>query len=137
MIYTQDSNNIKIFRFASVILDLAEAHMRMGDKDTAVGYLNATKLRAGVVTVNPNTEEDFMEELYAESGRELFGEFTRRHNLVRWGVWYDRVLKYSDSSRLKTMVQAAPCREYYPIPDKQIVLSNYNLDNKEYEKYGL
>ena len=137
MVYTQDSNNIKIFRFASVILDLAEAHMRMDDKDTAVGYLNATKLRAGVTTVNPNTEEEFMEELYAESGRELFGEFTRRHNLVRWGIWYDRVTKYSDSSRLKTMVKAAPCREYYPIPDKQIVLSNYNLDNKEYEKYGL
>jgi hypothetical protein len=36
-----------------------------------------------------------------------------------------------------THVQPYPCREYYPIPDQQIVLSNYNLSNPEYEKYGL
>ena len=147
MVYNQDSNNLKIFRFAHVVLDLAEAHMRMGDWDKANGYLNATRQRAGLDPLTLYSEEDFMEELQKESARELFGEFTRRHNLVRWGIWYDQVVNhatYPTSSGTKeshcdiyTHVQPYPCREYYPIPDQQIVLSNYNLSNPEYEKYGL
>jgi hypothetical protein len=147
MVYSQDSNNLKIFRFATVTLDLAEAHMRMGSWDEANGYLNATRKRAGLDPLTLYTEEEFMEELQKESARELFGEFTRRHNLVRWGIWYDQVVNhatYPTSSGTKeshcdiyTHVQPYPCREYYPIPDQQIVLSNYNLSNPEYEKYGL
>ena len=147
MVYNQDSNNLKIFRFAHVVLDLAEAHMRMGDWDKANGYLNATRQRAGLDPLTLYSEEDFMEELQKESARELFGEFTRRHNLVRWGIWYDQVVNhatYPTSSGtveshcdIYTHVQPYPCREYYPIPDQQIVLSNYNLSNPEYEKYGL
>lgn len=137
MVYTQDSNNLKIFRFAHVILDLAEAHMRMGDITKACEYLNATKTRAGITPVNPSDEETFMEELMAESGRELFGEFTRRHNLVRWGVFRDRIMAYTDNSELRANVTMYDCLHYYPIPDKQVILSNYALDNKEYEKNGL
>ena len=147
MVYNQDSNNLKIFRFAHVVLDLAEAYMRMGDWDKANGYLNATRQRAGLDPLTLYSEEEFMEELQKESARELFGEFTRRHNLVRWGIWYDQVVNhacYPNSSGttkyncdIYTHVQPYPCREYYPIPDQQIVLSNYNLSNPEYEKYGL
>ena len=147
MVYNQDSNNLKIFRFAHIVLDLAEAHMRMGDWDKANGYLNATRQRAGLDPLTLYSEEEFMEELQKESARELFGEFTRRHNLVRWGIWYDQVVNhacYPNSSGttkyncdIYTHVQPYPCREYYPIPDQQIVLSNYNLSNPEYEKYGL
>ena len=78
-----------------------------------------------------------MDELMKESARELFGEFTRRHNLVRWGVWVEQVTQYSDNSTLRTNVATYPCLQYYPIPDEQIILSNYALDNKEYAKYGL
>lgn len=137
MVYTQDSNNIKIFRFAHVVLDLAEAHMRMGNWELANDYLNAPKRRAGIQEVSRTDEEGFMNELMAESGRELFGEFTRRHNLVRWDVWSERVAQYNNNSLMKTNAAAYPCLEYYPIPDKEVVLSNYALDNKEYEKYGL
>jgi hypothetical protein len=147
MVYNQDSNNLKIFRFAHVVLDLAEAHMRMGDWDMANGYLNATRKRAGLDLLTLYTEEEFMEELQMESARELFGEFTRRHNLVRWGIWYDQIIKYAkyptssgkneSNCDIVSHVQPYPCREYYPIPDQQIVLSNYNLSNPEYEKYGL
>lgn len=143
MVYTQDSNNTKIFRFAGVVLDLAEAHMRMGDFDLANSYLNATKKRAGLDLADKRTEEEFMEELQMESARELFGEFNRRHSLVRWGIWHDNIVKYAYSSSatakcdIISYVKDYPCREYYPIPDQQLVLSNYNLDNKEYDKYGL
>ena len=152
MIYTQDSNNLKIFRFAHVILDLAEANMRVGNWDKAFEYLNASMQRAGRNDMKGGHSDEiqFMQELQEESARELFGEFTRRHNLVRWGIWYDQVVNYSkypsDTKNVSkggkdndiiAYVKEGPCREYYPIPDQQIVLSNYNLDNKEYEKYGL
>ena len=144
MVYTQDSNNTRIFRFAAVLLDLAEAHMRMGNWAIANDYLNATKYRAGLDDVGINTEEEFMDELQKESARELFGEYNRRHSLVRWGMWYDQVTKYARCGSAGTTkcdivsyVTEGPCREYYPIPDQQLVLSNYNLDNKEYDKYGL
>ena len=146
MVYTQDSNNLKIFRFAHVVLDLAEAHMRMGNWDLANGYLNASRKRAGLDMLNIFEEEAFMEELQKESARELFGEFTRRHNLVRWGIWRDQIMKYAKypasngttfyNCDIVSYVEEAPCREYYPIPDQQLILSNYKLDNKEYDKYG-
>ena len=137
MVYTQDSNNKKIFRLAHVLFDMAEAKMRLGQWDEANGYLNASRVRAGLDMIEPTTEEEFMEELQKESARELFGEFTRRHNLVRWGIFYDQIMAYSDDTKLKDNLREAPCREYYPIPDVQIVLSNYNLDNEEYTKWGL
>ncbi len=139
MIYTQDSNNLKIFRFAHVILDLAEANMRCGNWDKAFDYLNATKQRAGREDMSGGHTDEvmFMKDLEQESGRELLGEFTRRHNLVRWGIWYDRVIEGSAGNDIVEFVKEGPCREYYPIPDQQIVLSNYNLSNPEYDKYGL
>ena len=136
MIYNQDSNNLKIFRFAGVLLNLAEVYMRLGDFETACKYLNATKRRANIGVISVNDEDLFMDELQKECARELFGEFNRRHDLVRWGIWHDQIAKYGGSS-LQANVAAYPCRQYYPIPDQQIVLSGYALDNKEYEKYGL
>ena len=152
MIYNQDANNLKIFRFAHVLLDLAEANMRVGNWDLAFKYLNASKQRAGMTVLSGGHSDEiqFMKELQEESARELFGEFTRRHNLVRWGIWYDQIVNYSKypsnakdlsmggkDNDIVAYVKEGPCREYYPIPDQQIILSNYNLDNKEYAKYGL
>ena len=143
MVYSQDSNNIRIFRFAHVTLDLAEAYMRMGDWEKANGYLNATRKRAGLDLLTLTAEEEFMEELQKESARELFGEFHRRHSLVRWGIWHDQIVNYARTTSatakcdIVNYVSGYPCREYYPIPDQQVVLSNYNLDNNEYVKYGL
>lgn len=140
MIYTQDSNNLKIFRFAHVILDLAEACYRVGNYTDAYGYLNASRLRAGIHEISQEDhsgEMAFMSDLQDESARELFGEFTRRHNLVRWGIWRERVLTYSNNATLKEYVQMYPCLEYYPIPDEQVLLSNGNLTNDKYTECGL
>ena len=139
MVYTQDSNNLKIFRFAHILLDLAEANMRVGNWDIAASYYAASRKRAGLENdaASITDETSFMDLLQKESARELFGEYTRRHNLVRWGKWQDHIAKYAPYDIFRQNVAEGPCREYYPIPDVQVVLSNYNLDNKEYDKYGL
>ena len=140
MVYTSDFNNPKVFRFAGAILCLAEAHLRMGDLVKACQYLNAVKERAGIELVtaaNFSSADGLLKEIQDEAGRELFGEFNRRYDLIRWGIWYERVQQYSESTYLKNYTLNKPCREYYPIPDKQVILSGGALDNNEYAKYGL
>lgn len=140
MVYTSDFNNPKVFRFAGAILCLAEAHLRMGNLVKACEYLNAVKERAGIELVsmaNFASADQLLKEIQDEAGRELFGEFNRRYDLIRWGIWYERIQEYSESTYLKDYTLNKPCREYYPIPNKQVVLSGGALDNNEYAKYGL
>lgn len=138
MQYTYDSNNYKIFRFAGALLGLAEAHLRSGNEEMACAYLNAVKSRAGIKQVSPADFADteaLMNEVRDECARELFGEFQRKHDLVRWGIWFDYIQEYSDKSALKR--NARPCHRYYPIPDQEVIYSGGNLDNNEYNQYGL
>ena len=76
-----------------------------------------------------------LKEIQNERARELFGEFQRKFDLVRWGVWYDWTLGYNNYAELRDNIR--PCHEFLPIPDKQVVYSGYALDNKEYNKYGM
>lgn len=142
MQYNLDSNSYKIFRYAGAILGLAEAWFQREDDDKACYYLNMVKSRAGIKTVKPSdfaTHEDLLHEIQDEYARELFGEFQRKHDLVRWGIWYDTVWKYNVEAENNTRLRAnmKPCHEYYPIPDDQVINSRGALDNKEYNKYGL
>ena len=134
MYYTMDSNNPKFFRYADALLMLSEAWLNLGDYDRAASYLNITRTRAGLgkmslqaVGGNP---EAFMEEIRMERARELFGEFQRKFDLVRWGIWYERTSAYNDGTYLKDFIR--PYHRYMPIPAEQITYSSGALDNKEY-----
>lgn len=143
MQYNNDSNSYKLFRYAGAILGLAEAWFQKGGNDAkACQYLNKVKERAGIDPVNPasfSSRAELFNEIQNEYARELFGEWQRKHDLVRWGVWYDYVMKYNvegeNNTRLRDNIK--PCHEYYPIPDQEVVNSGGNLDNKEYNRYGL
>lgn len=142
MQYNLDSNSYKVFRYAGAILGLAEAWFQREDDEKACYYLNMVKARAGIKTVKPSdfaTHEDLLHEIQDEYARELFGEFQRKHDLVRWGIWYDTVWQYNVEAENNTRLRAnmKPCHEYYPIPDDQVINSRGALDNKEYNKYGL
>ena len=69
-----------------------------------------------------------------ECARELFGEYNRKHDLVRWGIWWETIQEYG-GSLLKA--NAKPCHRYCPIPQVQITYSGGALDNDEYNQYGL
>lgn len=132
---TSDGNNYKVFRYADALLMAAECYQELGQDATAVKYLNYTRVRAGIGEYNYRTSARLKDEIRNERGRELIGEFQRKYDLVRWGIFYQAVSDYTDYSYLKDNIQ--PCHEYYPIPDKEVVYSKYNLDNNEYKKYGL
>lgn len=133
MINTSDSNNYPIFRYADAVLMLAECYNAVGRSDEAIARLNAVKERAGIDAYTKFTTADrLLEEIQMERGRELLGEYQRKFDLVRWGVWFKRTYEYSDYQALKDNIR--PCHEYYPIPDTEVALSEGALDNKAYEQ---
>ncbi|MGN1046217.1 MAG: RagB/SusD family nutrient uptake outer membrane protein, partial [Candidatus Cryptobacteroides sp.] len=131
-----DSNNYKVFRYADVVLMIAEAHcMLQDDISEALKYLNMVKSRAGIRLYTRTNPAAVLEEIQAERGRELFGEFQRKFDLVRWGIWYERTEAETRKTKLKENI--LPCHRFYPIPDVQVAYSGYALDNDEYHQYGL
>lgn len=132
---SRDGNNYKIFRYADALLMKAECYCQLEqDPDIAMKYLNMTRNRAGIGDYPKfRTWARLMDEIQKERGRELIGEFQRKFDLVRWGIWYTQTYENTGSSSLKENIR--PCHEYYPIPDTQVVYSGYALDNKAYDAY--
>ena len=135
MYQTKDGNNYPVFRYADTILMIAECYNELNEDDKAVEYLNMTRRRAGLKDYVFRTHVRLQDEIRSERGRELIGEFQRKFDLVRWGIWYEATLGNNDYQALKDNI--LPCHEYYPIPDQEVVKSKGNLDNKAYAKYGL
>lgn len=134
MYNNKDSNNYRFFRFADVLLMKAEALLNLGDGTQACKYLNITRTRAGLAPLTyagmMGSDDAVMEEIRRERAKELFGEFTRKYDLVRWGIWYERTRSYNDSKYLQNNIR--PCHRYWPIPADQVTYSGGALDNSEY-----
>jgi hypothetical protein len=117
------------------MLMMAECYNELGRNEESVEYLNKTRVRAGLDPYVFRTAARLQDEIRNERARELFGEFQRKFDLVRWDIWYRSVVEYNDYGTLLNNV--LPCHRYYPIPDTQVVYSKYNLDNNEYAQYGM
>lgn len=136
MYATNDSNNYKVFRYADAVLMMAECLCELGENDASINCLDQVKSRAGLPSYGPfKTREKLMDEIRKERARELFGEFQRKFDLVRWGVWYKFTTQYNTYPDVQENIR--PCHEYYPIPDQEVVASGYKLDNEAYKIYGL
>lgn len=139
---TSDGNNHRIFRYAAVPIMQAECHLMLGDRTRSAEYLNKVRSRAGLGPVIPEHYRNtaaFLIEIQKEHGRELIGEFQRKHELVRWGIWYESVLNYTNNTVYDKLLlrNIRPCHEYYPIPDRQCSYSGGALDNEAYAEYGM
>lgn len=131
----KDNNNYKVFRYADAVLLLSEAYCELGDFTESVRYLNMVKERAGAQVYTFQTQVRLRGEIRDERARELFGEFGRKYDLVRWGIWYQQVLAYNTYKNIQANIR--PCHEYYPIPSLQCEISGGILSNPEYVKYNL
>lgn len=128
-----DNNNYKIFRYADALLLLSEAWCEKGNYSLSIDYLNKVRSRAEIDPYTFVSAVKLRGEIRNERGRELFGEFGRKYDLVRWGIWYEQVLAYCSYGLAVDNVR--PCHEYYPIPDVQCARSGRVLNNPEYDKY--
>lgn len=111
-------NHEIMFRYSDAHLMKAEAMLRMGGDATAmVNELRALRNASAIGTV---TESD----LLAERGRELYYEFWRRNDLIRFGQ-FTRDWEFKNPESV-----GADFRNLYPIPVNAL-LSNPNLVQNE------
>ncbi|MCH5596446.1 RagB/SusD family nutrient uptake outer membrane protein [Niabella ginsengisoli] len=132
----QDNNNQKVFRFADALLMLAEAANEKDDPATALSAINEVKARANasfVLTSYPG-KDAFREELKKERARELYGEYGRKWDLVRWGDFYTRVSATSATEVDDIQTNLRPYHEYYPIPQSEVERSGGVLTNDAYNQ---
>ena len=82
-----------IFRYADVLLCLAEAINEQGRYTEAAGYVNQVRNRAGVAALNSNEHtrvssmEDMRERIINEKKWELAAEEQLYYEELRWGTW--------------------------------------------------
>ena len=134
-----DSNNYRILRYGDAVLMKAECLFRLSRQSESVEYINKVRARA---YTNPNTgivapayeykyttDDELFKMIRDERARELGGEFQRKFDLVRWGIWFDETKKYNLSDKLIDNMRE--CHRFYPIPETECALSGI-LKNEEY-----
>jgi len=117
-------NDLMIFRYADVVLMVAEAKLRAGDVTLPTPLTMVNDLRtargaaplAAIPLVNTANVED-PTTLLAERGRELYWESYRRTDLIRFGM-YLKPWQYKTSTDPKNLV--------FPVPN-QALAANPNL----------
>jgi hypothetical protein len=119
-------NQLQIYRYADVLLMVAEAKLRQAAPDAVgalalVNQLRAARGAAALATiplVNPANVSD-PNTLLAERGRELYFESWRRQDLIRFGVYLKAwPLKDADADPVRNLL--------FPLAPDQL-LANPNL----------
>lgn len=117
-------NQLQIFRYADVILMVAEAHARKGDLATAQTMINDLRAIRGAdpitaLTLVNTSDLNDPNTILAERGRELYWESWRRQDLIRFGMFTVATdLRPADEDPVRNLL--------YPIsPDE--LLANPNL----------
>jgi hypothetical protein len=124
---TQQDNDggldMYVFRYADVLLMLAEAANENGDPGKALWGVNEVRKRAfgatGVFTV-PLAQQAMRDYLFKERAIEFYGEGQRRLDLIRWGklVTAVRTAAATEDAFIATNIQDFHVR--YPIPSVEI-----------------
>jgi hypothetical protein len=123
-------NQLQIYRYADVLLMIAEAKLRQAAPDAAGALVLVNQLRVArgatpwvsVTLVNTGNVAD-PNTLLAERGRELYWESWRRQDLIRFGVFLKPwALKTTDD----------PKRLLFPIPSDQLIANPNLLQNAGY-----
>ncbi|QDK77672.1 RagB/SusD family nutrient uptake outer membrane protein [Spirosoma sp. KCTC 42546] len=113
--------NVRLLRYADVLLMNAEANNELGQSGTAITYLNQIRTRAGLAATKAASQTDLRTAIWQERRIELAMEHDRFFDLVRTG-------------RAAQVMQAAGKNfvagknELLPVPSLQIQLSGGKLD---------
>lgn len=113
--------NVRLLRYADVLLMAAEAANELGQSSTAITYLNTIRSRAGLNATTAASQTDLRQAIWKERRVELAMEHDRFWDLVRTG-------------RAAQVMQAAGKNfvagkhELLPVPSLQIQLSGGLLD---------
>ena len=111
--YAQNKNHwedIKIIRFADVILIAAEAANELGQSAKAANYVNIIRNRAGLANTTAADQVTLRAAIKQERRIEFAMEFERFYDLVRWG----------DAPAVLGVKGYTDKNKYFPIPQEAI-----------------
>ena len=111
-------NNFPVFRYADVLLMLAEA---LGETPEAYDLINQVRERAGVTPISAATAGTFEEKLLFERRLEFITEGKRWADLLRFGVAGPVMASFEPL--VAAGLTEADIRELYPIPQGEIDVS--------------
>jgi starch-binding outer membrane protein, SusD/RagB family len=113
--------NIKVIRYADVLLMKAECENKVGTQAAAVGYINQVRARAGLPALATTlTEAEVFNAIVHERKVELAGEQVRFDDLLRW----------DKTSELGSKFQ--PRNILWPIPDRELSSNKNASQNPGY-----
>ncbi len=118
----QSGANVPIYRYAEVLLILAEADNEATGNPTARGYnaVNRLRARAGMPDLAGLSQDAFREAIRDEWTFEMAYEMKRRYNLVRWEL-FDQVMSVDE----RAIDGYQPHEIFYPIPELEIGLTGW------------
>jgi len=102
-----------VYRYADVLLSLSEILVRQTNavSGEALGYLNQVRVRAGLrelETADYTDADEFLDILLLERGQELWGEGSRRSDLIRFGKFVEYAIKYNGSTTVQDYMTLMP-----------------------------
>jgi hypothetical protein len=130
--------DIKMFRFADVLLLAAEAALQpsVNQPDKALEYVNMIRTRArnsGITGQPLDLQSVDLSDVIHERRIELAMEAHRFLDIVRWGIAYDRLNGLYRATDTLGGKQGEPIQfirgkhEFYPIPEQEIILSKGSI----------
>lgn len=116
----QKQKNVRLLRFADVLLMNAEANNELGQTAAAITQLNRVRTRAGLAATKATAQTDVREAIWKERRVELAMEHDRFFDLIRTG-------RAAQVMRAAGKNFVAGKHELLPIPSLQIQLSANKL----------
>ena len=107
-LHQNTGTNWAVYRYAEVLLFLAEALNEQGKSAEAATYLNQVRARAGLAVTKASSQADMRAAIYQERRVELAFEAKRWFDLVRTGRVKDVIPAYG------ARVKANPLDYYFP-----------------------
>lgn len=105
--------NIRVLRYAEVLLIKAEAAARLGDLETAMAALNEVRERVGLDPVSGLSQQALLEKIWEERRLELAFEHDRWFDLIRTGQAPEAMATHG--------VEFQERHWLFPIPENQLI----------------
>lgn len=114
-------NDLIEYRYADVLLCLAEALNETGATQDALTYINMVRQRAGASLYVLTNQADLRAKIRNERKLELMGEGTTVHDVRRWGTLQQEIGAMSPNQFVSGSVPTYNAKlELYPIPFAEI-----------------
>lgn len=107
-LHNNTGQNWPVYRYAEVLLFLAEALNEQGKTSEAATYLNQVRARAGLAATTATSQADMREAIFKERRVELAFENKRWYDLVRTGRVNEVITAYG------ARIKANPQAYYFP-----------------------